>query len=127
MPCPFGRMWARRSCPAATCVKKRDRSGCWGAGFSDAAVEVLRDQVGPDGMAEQIEELSIGADAAGALEVAVVVDGAVDRFLFPPTVDAVVGRVAGGDLAHVCAVEASGSIVVVRVGAQAGMSFGVPP
>jgi len=61
---------------------------------------MLCDEVGADGVAEQIEELALGADAAGALEVAMVVDGAVDGLgVLAPSVDELVARVSGWDLA----------------------------
>ena len=64
------------------------------------SVQVLCDEVGADGVAEQIEELALGADAAGALEVAMVVDGAVDGLgVLAPSVDELVARVSGWDLA----------------------------
>jgi D-serine deaminase-like pyridoxal phosphate-dependent protein len=103
---------------AVRCGPGLGRSGGWGAGVGLVAVQVLGDQVGPDGVAEEIEELSVGADAAGALEVAVVVDGPVDRLgVLTPSVYRLVAGVARRDLAYVLgSVEASGAVLVGRAG-----------
>jgi hypothetical protein len=84
------------------------------------SVEVLCDQVRADGVAEQIEKLALGTDAAGALEVAVVVDAAIDGLgVLAPSIDVLVARVSGWDLADVLGpVEARGAVVIVGVGGQ---------